>query len=117
MATTLINLTLLKVIGELEDIIGSYPEQIHEILSKSHDLQQKLLAYVLNRIHNRYITVEEQDIPSLLPSICCSTLEKTEIEELIKQGIYYLLFEENKIQFSHLAWTTNVNYSASEWLN
>ena len=95
MATTLVNLTLLKVIGEMEDILTIYPDQIYKQILNDQDLQQRLIAYVLNRIPNKYITVDDERVPSILSeSMSCSSLEKIEIEEAIKKGIYHLVNSE-----------------------
>lgn len=102
MANTIVNLTLLKVIGELEYLLTIYPVQDYKEISNDPELQQKLLAYVLSRMPNRYITVDEENIPSLLSnSISCSSLEQLKIEELIKQGIYQLLNSTNHRDFLH----------------
>lgn len=99
MATTMVNLTLLKVIQELEEILDLYPSQIYKQVARNPDLQQKLVAYILNRLPNKYITIEDDNLADKLSqNISCSTLERLRIEELVQQGVFYLvnLGEQNE---------------------
>jgi hypothetical protein len=92
MATTMVNLTLIKVLREMENILAIYPTQTYKKVAGNPDLQQKLVAYILNRLPNKYITVDDEQLAeNLSQNIACSTWEQLEIEELVQQGIYYLV--------------------------
>jgi hypothetical protein len=92
MATIMVNLTLIKVIREMENILSIYPVQTYKQVAENPDLQQKLVAYILNRLPNKYITIDEEQLTEKLSqNISCSTWEQLEIEELVQQGIYYLV--------------------------
>jgi hypothetical protein len=97
MATKLINLTLLKVIKEIKNILDICPTEAHQKLARDLNLQQQLVAYVLSRVPNRHVAIEEEYL-SLISShsICCSTLEQIKIENLVNEGIYYLMQLEKK---------------------
>lgn len=95
MATKLVNLTLLKVIKEIKNILDISPTQVHKELAGDLNLQQQLVAYVLSRVPNRHVAIEEEYLSLISPnSICCSTLEQLEIENLVNEGVYYLMQSE-----------------------
>lgn len=95
--TTSINLTLLKVNGELDSILATYPAQIHKRISTDPDFRNKLLNYVLQKIPNHSIEIDRETLSAISSqALYCSTLEQLEIEELIQQGVYYLINQENK---------------------
>ncbi len=88
----MVNLTLVKVIREMENILAIYPAQTYKQVAGNPDLQQKLVAYILNRLPNKYITIDDEQLAeNLSQNISCSTWEQLEIEELVQQGIYYLI--------------------------
>lgn len=92
MTISIVNLSWLDVNAELENLLTFYPAQIQNNFGANPALRQKLIAYVLKRINNHYVTRCKENIPVIPPHILyCSTLEQLEIEELIQQGIYYLL--------------------------
>jgi hypothetical protein len=95
MAAKLVNLTLLKVIKEIQNILDICPTQAHQKLASNPNLQQQLIAYVLSRVPNRHVAIEEEYLSLISPhSICCSTLEQLEIENLVNEGVYYLMQSE-----------------------
>jgi hypothetical protein len=93
MDITIVNLTLLKVNGELEDFSGKiYPAYTFQKILKSPKLRQQLLGYVLSRISNCYVALNSEKIISISPeSLYCSTREKLEIKKLVQQGVVYLI--------------------------
>jgi hypothetical protein len=99
MATQLVNLTLLKVIKEIKNILDICPTQAHKELASDLNLQQQLVAYVLSRVPNRYVAIEEEYLSLISPhSIRCSTREQIDIENLVNEGVYYLMqSEKNRI--------------------
>lgn len=117
MATTIINLTLLKVSREIEDLLSIYPALTHQKVLTDPDLRQKLLAYVLSRINNHYVAIDTESVSSLSSqSISCSTQEQLKIEELIQQGIYQLVNPENNRNFPCAPRNINYTYWHSDGL-
>jgi hypothetical protein len=91
MAVEIVNLTLLKVKEELDLILENYPNQIYQKTLTDHDMRQQLIVYVLNRLPNRHLAIDIENI-SLIRSklVNVSTQESLKIENLIHQGIYQL---------------------------
>ncbi len=105
MATTMVNLTLIKVIREMENILSIYPVQTYKKIAENPDLQQKLVAYILNRLPNKYITIDDEQLTEKLSqNISISTWEQLEIEELVQQGIYYLVNLGEQSEFLLSPW-------------
>lgn len=118
MTTTIVNLTLLKLSEELENILAIYSEHTYQKTLTSQDLRTKLVAYVLNRMPNRYITVEEEEMPLISSqSLLFSTHESLKMEKLIHQGIYDLSQKQDSYDFSHSYRELNSSYSHSRLLN
>lgn len=117
MANKLINLTLLKVNAEITRSLPTYPEDIHQKISQDSNFKNKLLAYVLTRIPNRYIATNEENIPAVLPkSVFYSLPEQIEIEELIQQGVYYLVNKQaTAYNFSRHSRKSDSAYTPSDW--
>lgn len=96
MDITFVNLTLLKINGEIENLLGHiYPAATyHKILNNSR-LRQKLLTYILDRIPNRYAAINAEKIITISPeSLYCSIREKIEIKQFVQQGVVYLILSE-----------------------
>ena len=108
--TIVVNVTLMKVKEELDNFLEIYPNKLYQKTLTDPDLRQKLIAYILNRMPNRYLALELENI-SLISSqnFIFSTQEALEIENLIHQGIYYLNHKSNSCNFSHNYPTFNSN--------
>jgi hypothetical protein len=92
MAITIVNLTLLKVSRKIDNLLSIYQANTRKIAWNYYDFRQKLLTYVLGKITNHYVAIEAENISSISSeSLCCSTEEQLQIEELIQQGIYHLI--------------------------
>ncbi len=96
MGITLVNITLLKVNGELENFSGTiYPAYTYHKILTNPQLRQKLLAYVLSRMINRYLALTPEKILLNSPeSLYYSTREKLELKKLVQQGVVYLILSE-----------------------
>lgn len=102
MSMLIVNLTSLKVNGELENFLGTiYPDDAYQEILSNPELRQKLLDYILSRLPNRYAALNSDKIISIYPteSLYCSTLEKLEIEELAQQGVSHLILSESSGNF------------------
>lgn len=94
MSYQLINLTLPVVIAEIDNILEDYPESPYQIAFSLPEMRQRLFAYVLTHIPNRY-TVQGEDLrlkesKFLHPS---PMQERLQMENLIHGGILHLLQE------------------------
>jgi hypothetical protein len=102
MASTIVNVTLLKVIEELENILESDLDQSDQKALTDPELRQKLISFVLNRMPNRYLTIESEKVASITSRfVVFTTQEKLKIENLIHQGISHLLPRDKKYNFPH----------------
>lgn len=89
--------------NELENILTIAPTRLHREIADNPDLKQKLIAYILRRMPNKYITVSEENIGKIISQTAsCPTWEQFEIEELLKQAIYYLINSDNSHGFSYV---------------
>lgn len=109
-----INTTLIKVKEELENFLEIYPNKLYKKTLTDPDLRQKLIAYILNRMPNRYLAVERENISlNSSQNIIFSTQEALEIEKLIHQGISYLNQKSNFCDFYHNYPTFNSKFNSN----
>lgn len=96
MDMTLINLTFLKVNGEIENFSGNiYPRTTYQKILRNPPLRQKLVAYILGRIPNRYAALHSEKLISISPEpLSFSKGEKIELKQLVQQGVVYLILSE-----------------------
>jgi hypothetical protein len=91
MTSTIVNLTLLKVNEELENFLDMAQEPYYQSALNDVEFRQKLTAFILNRLPNRYLTVEPEKAEGLNSTrFIFTTQERLNIENLIHLGIYYL---------------------------
>ncbi|MGK7929172.1 MAG: late competence development ComFB family protein [Spirulina sp.] len=91
MAKNLVNLTLLLVKEDLDQILAEQPDSIQRDFIK-RDLFTDLMAYVLSRIPNNYIVLEEGQIPPVHSHLQTESAERQLARErMIRQGIYFVL--------------------------
>lgn len=102
MANTLVNLTLLKVNEELQNILEFDLDAITQKIFADNYLRQQLIAYVLQRLPNRYLTIAPEKLALGIAHFAVfSTQERLKIENLIYQGIFQLLDSQEKREFEH----------------
>ena len=110
MSPELINLTLPVVIAKIEKVLEDYPESPYQIAFSLPEMRQRLLAHVLTHIPNRYVVQGEKltlkEPKFLHPS---PIQERVQMENLIHEGILYLLRESAKWIGSHLTHMGNLN--------
>lgn len=102
MASTIVNLTLLKVNEELQNIWEFDLDPVTQKIFADPYLRQQLIAYVLQRVQNRYLTIEAEKLALGVSQFTVfSTQERLKIENLIYQGIAQLLDCQEKSYYSH----------------
>lgn len=96
MDVTIVNLTLLKINGEMENLSGYiYPAATYQKILNNLRLRQKLITYILDRIPNSYAAINAEKIITISPeSLYCSVREKIEIKQFVQQGVVYLILSE-----------------------
>ena len=96
MDVTIVNLTLLKINGEMENLSGHiYPAATYQKILNNLRLRQKLITYILERIPNSYAAIHAEKIITISPeSLYCSVREKIEIKQFVQQGVVYLILSE-----------------------
>jgi hypothetical protein len=101
MSKTIVNLTLPIVIQEIEDILEKYPHSPYQETFANPNYKQTLVAYILSRVPNCYVTVEEerkeeevQLVSNKSDSWRCSLTEKLDMEMIIHQGIDKIMTEQ-----------------------
>jgi hypothetical protein len=96
MDITIINMTFLKVNGELEKLSTHiYPTSTYQKILRNPQLRQKLLAFVLSRIPNHYVAFSTDKIISISPeSLNGNHSQRQELKKLIQQGVVHLILSE-----------------------
>ncbi|MBD2495725.1 hypothetical protein [Nostoc sp. FACHB-280] len=117
MTKTLLNLTIRLVLQELETILETYPHHPYQEAFANPDMRQNLIAYILSRIPNQYITVDEVEKPKFLCSeSLCRSLESTlHIESIIRQGVEKILGEQAQNLHRYIPEAVDPGLSASHW--
>lgn len=101
METIIVNLTLLKINGELENLSDDiHPADTYQEILDSPELREKLLVYILGRVPNRYAALSSEKIITISPeSLYCSTLERLELAEIVQKGVENLIKPESNNSF------------------
>ncbi|MBN3880055.1 hypothetical protein [Nostoc sp. JL23] len=101
MTKTIVNLTLQVLVGEIENILETYPHYPYQQAFAITELRQELIAYVLNRTSSCYAVVDEQKQQSI--GFNCLPYSKEErlcIQTLIREGIKQII-QQNSEEVSH----------------
>lgn len=92
MEKQLFNLTLPIVSEEIENILLNYPEYPYQQAFSPTGLRQDLVAYVLSRIPNKFIVLEEtESFANLQISLTYTSKQRLDIEHYIHLGISDIL--------------------------
>ncbi len=92
MSQKLINLTHLWVIDVIDNTLKTKQNQSCLYTTSTFDLRQKLITYVMSRVTNVYIVIEDEQELSIKSDIIYeSTGRQLDIATVIEQGIAELL--------------------------
>src|SRR5579883_1588655 len=92
MSKSIINLTTPIVVAEIERILETYPHHPYQQVFSNPDIRQELIAYVLTRVHNVYVTVDEgEKIASDLERSSNPAESPFELDAFIQQGIHDIM--------------------------
>lgn len=91
----LINLTLPKVIREIENVLSDYPEHPYQSAFAIHELRQQLIAHILSQIPNHY-AVQGIEKPRQKPlSLHSSPIKERLYMETVVHGSILHILREN----------------------
>ncbi|BAB75386.1 MAG TPA: hypothetical protein DEF48_00190 [Nostoc sp. UBA8866] len=124
MIKTVVNLTQQSVLGEIENVLDTYPYHPYQQAFAIPDLRQELIAFVLNRIPCLYSAISDEQL--LIPSceqeswwnnkLPRSPLEQQQhLQRLIHQGIYSIFQEKSDWISHHLCESVQVGCEPSHW--
>ncbi|MEB3357233.1 MAG: late competence development ComFB family protein [Synechococcales bacterium] len=103
MTTKVVNITQRVVNREVERVLGQYPHRPYRQAFAHPELRRELVAYVLNRVENRYITVHPGQDDQLIDARSHQlALQQPQIEQLIHQGIQKLIRSNAEWVRSHI---------------
>jgi len=117
MTKTLVNLTITVVLKKLEKILETYPHHPYQEAFANPDIRQTLIAFVLSRVPNQYITLDEEEKPELFcsESLCRSLEATSHIESIIHEGIDKVLCEESENVHRYIPEAVDPGLVASHW--
>ncbi|NJO74903.1 MAG: hypothetical protein HC833_14745 [Leptolyngbyaceae cyanobacterium RM1_406_9] len=118
MPKTIVNLTMLLVDTEVEYILGMYPPYPEQQVFANFDLRQELIAYVLSRVRNVHVTVEEGEESKVSPErFPCLTEIKLQIENFIHEGIRYVLQKYRNLMHDYMLEENYGYLKNTHWVN
>ncbi|ARV59358.1 hypothetical protein BZZ01_12610 [Nostocales cyanobacterium HT-58-2] len=113
---TVVNLTEKSVIRDIEKVLDNYSYYPYRQAFAIPDLRQELIAYVLSRIPCLYSAVEHEKAYSHSYELPRQPLEQQlHLENLIHQGILFIMQEKSDWIRRHICETLNVGCEASHW--
>lgn len=100
MPNATINLTGSLVVEEIDLFLAAYPDDhTYKVAFSQPGLQRKLVDWVLSKIPNRYVMLQDPQGRPVYPDFQCASLEKRlKIEEIIRDGIAEILQDSQEIQ-------------------
>ncbi len=114
MTRTIVNLAASVVVAEVQSILKTYPAHPHREAFSAPSLRQKLLVYVLSRMPNCYVVVDDHDLHRSHPeTIHCPLDQRRQMVALIHQGIEHLLQEDR--DFGDRPLEENPTLTPSHW--
>ena len=116
MTKHVVNLTEQFISGEIENQLESYPDFPYKKAFSIPELKQKLIAYVLNRVHSFYVVLDECD-PSATDChpLKISSHDLSKIASVIRDGIDVLMVEEGDQIETHICQPISAGLAPSTW--
>ncbi len=116
MSKIIVNLTLPAVVGAIEDVLETYPHHPYQQAFSIPELRQKLIAYLMSRVTNCYVVVDEGQQPSInfksLPNFRQGT---PCIETLIYQGMEKVLQKRAEQVTHQIPKEVELDFAPSNW--
>lgn len=102
MSHQIINLTLPFVLQEIESILEDYPKYPYQVTFGIEKFRQKLIAYVLSNMPNRFTVIDDsEELFKDNKFLSHPIKERLHIENLIHKGIFHV-FRENADSLSFM---------------
>jgi hypothetical protein len=116
MSKTIVNLTLPAVIKAIEDVLETYPHHPYQQAFSVPDLRQELIAYVMSRVSNCYVVVDEGQQPSInFNSLPGFRKGISSIEALIHKGMEKVLKKRAATVNHQIPEEVNPDFAPSNW--
>jgi hypothetical protein len=117
MTKTIVNITITLVLKHLENILETYPHHPYQEAFANPDIRQTLIAYILSRIPNQYITLDQAEKPELFcsESLYRSLETTSHIESIIHEGIEKVLHEQVENVHRYIPEAVDPGLVASHW--
>jgi hypothetical protein len=115
MAKDLVNLTLPMVVGEIEQIVETYPHHPYQQAFANPDIRQELIAYVLSQIHNVYVAVEEGHASANSETTPALAESETHLKSFIHGGIQQVLQSHPELVGHEIPEETDAYLPTSHW--
>ncbi|MBW4645612.1 MAG: late competence development ComFB family protein [Goleter apudmare HA4340-LM2] len=116
MSKTLVNLTEKIVVQEIEMILETYPLHPYQEAYANADLRQSLIAYILTRVPNNYISVDpEEQILISADYLHQYVGQISQMEAIIRQGIEAILNEQAEEVRRHIPEIAAPGFVPSDW--
>jgi hypothetical protein len=123
---TVVNLTQQSVIGEIENVLDTYPYSPYQQAFAIADIRQALIIYVLSRIPSLYTSISEEGVSlPIWETQTTSWLDykfpsrplevQLHLQKIIHQGVMYLMEEKSDCISTHLCETVQPNCEPSHW--
>jgi hypothetical protein len=116
MSKTIVNLTTELLTQKIEDVLETYPQHPYQEAFANPDCRQGLISYVLTRIPNEYMSVEEEEQELVVADYLHQHPGKiSQIETTIRQGIEEILCEQAEEVRRHIPEMADPGFVASDW--
>jgi hypothetical protein len=100
MSKTIFNVAQYPIFQEIERILESYPHHPYQQAFAHPDLQQQLVAWVLNRVPNVFIVTEGTEEASVHLTYAPHSNQQSCLEHVIREGIQEVL-AQNQEELEH----------------
>ena len=120
---TVVKLTEQSVIGEINNVLDTYPYQPYQQAFAIPDLRQELISFVIHRLpgfHSQisdYLIINNDDkinsFPHKLPRHALE--QQLHLQKLIHQGISSIMRDKSDVISNHLCEAVEPNCQTSHW--
>lgn len=116
MADQTINLTMLWIADEIAQVLDNEQEYFEYGAFLNSGLYKELMIYVLSRVPNVYVVIEDsQKISEQCNHRYCSGERKLHIETVIRQGIFEIIQRKRDWIKHQIPQQTARSFSPSTW--
>lgn len=116
MSAAIINLTEIVVSEEIGNVLSTYPDHPYQQAFAHPEMRQKLMAYILSKIPNQYMAIEEEELLRNKDNLSNKCLaRRLQIESLVHQGIDQLLEIDAEWINRHIPKSFSPDIEPSHW--